>query len=96
MDKQIIKFSDTEIEKYKFHQHKNPILINNIDISKIVVCNKISFSKKSFKYFVGYKDGKKIRSSCIFLPKMSVYRRNFDDTKYIYIFKKIWEIVRKI
>ena len=26
MSKEIIKFDDTEIEKHKFHQHKNPIL----------------------------------------------------------------------
>ena len=24
----MINFDDTEIEKYKFHQHKNPISIN--------------------------------------------------------------------
>ena len=36
----IIKFDDTEIEEYKFHQYKSPILINNIDITKIVVSNK--------------------------------------------------------
>ena len=27
MDKNIIKFDDTEIEEYKFHQNKSPILI---------------------------------------------------------------------
>ena len=35
MDK-IIKFDDTDIEEYKFHQYKSPISINNIDITKIV------------------------------------------------------------
>ena len=30
MDKKIIKFDNTEIAKYKFHQHKSPILIGNI------------------------------------------------------------------
>ena len=25
--KRLIKFDDIEIEKYKFHQHKSPILI---------------------------------------------------------------------
>ena len=34
MDKTIIKFGDTEIEKQKLHQHKTPILINNIDINR--------------------------------------------------------------
>ena len=45
--------------KNKFCQDKSPISINNKDISKIVVSKKVSFSKKGFKYFVGYKDGKK-------------------------------------
>ena len=40
MDKKI-KFDDTETEKYKFHQDKNPISINNIDINKVAVSNKI-------------------------------------------------------
>ena len=37
MDKKTIKFNNTEIEKYKFHQHKSPFSIDNIDINKIVV-----------------------------------------------------------
>ena len=32
IDNKIIKFDDTEIGKYKFHQHKNTILIDNINI----------------------------------------------------------------
>ena len=36
MEKEIIiKFSDIEIEKQKFHQHKRPTLIKNIDINSI-------------------------------------------------------------
>ena len=37
MDKKIIKFGDIDIENQKFHQHKSPISIDNIDINKIVV-----------------------------------------------------------
>ena len=46
MDKKVIKFGDSEIKKRKFHQHKSLILINNIDINKTVVFDKISFGKK--------------------------------------------------
>ena len=81
MDKKIIKFDDTEIEKYKFKQYKRPILIDNIDVNKIVVSNKISFGKNGFKYFIGNKDAKKIGPLCIFFPKMSAYRRDFDKSK---------------
>ena len=37
--------------------------------------------KKSFKYFIGYKDPTEIRPLCIFLPKISAWR-DFDETKY--------------
>ena len=84
MDKKIIKLDDIEIEKYKFHQYKSPISIDNIIVSnKIVVSKKISFGKNDFIYFIGYKDAKKIRPLCIFLPKMIAYRRDFGNTKCI-------------
>ena len=35
-------------------------MINNIDINKIVISDKDSLGKKGFKYFVGYKDAKKL------------------------------------
>ena len=75
MDKKIMKFGDTEIEKHilKFYQHKNLILIINIDINEIVVSNKVYFCKKGFKYFIGYKYGIKVKPLCIFLLKMSGY-----------------------
>ena len=60
MEKTTIKFGDIEIEKQKFHQHKIPISIKNIDINEIVVSNKVSFGKKGFKYFIGNKEAKKL------------------------------------
>ena len=68
MEKAIIKFGDIEIEKQNFHQHKRSISIKNIDINKIVVSNKVYFGEKGFKYFIGYRDAKKMRPLCIF-PK---------------------------
>ena len=47
MEKTIIKVGHIEIEKQKFHQYKRPFSIKNIDINKIVVSNKVSFSKKN-------------------------------------------------
>ena len=81
--------------KQKFHQHKRLISIKNIDINKIVVSNKVFFGKKGFKYFIGYKHAKKVRPSCLFLPKMSAYRRGFDENKYIYFLIKDDELLEK-
>ena len=72
MDKITIKFGDIEIEKQTFHQYKGPISMKTIDIDAKVVSNNVSFGKKGFKYFIGYKDAKKIECIKIFLPKMSV------------------------
>ena len=60
MDKKIIKFDDTNIEIYKYHQQRGPTLIDNIDVRKIGLSNKISFGKKLFKYFISYKEAKKL------------------------------------
>ena len=36
--------------------------MNNIDINKIVVSNKIPFGKQDFKYLIGYKDAKNLNT----------------------------------
>ena len=46
-----------------------------------VISNKLPFSKQDFKYFINYKDNKKIKPLRISLPK---YKRYFDKTKYTY------------
>ena len=65
MEETIIKFGDIEIGKQKFHQYKRPVSTKNININKIVVSNKVSLGKKSFKYFIGYIDAKKIKETLI-------------------------------
>ena len=50
MDKKFIKFDETEIENC---MNVKAILINNIDINKIVVFNKVLFSKQDFTHFIG-------------------------------------------
>ena len=61
MVKEIITFGDTEVEQYKFCQNKSPISISDVNINKIIVSNKVSLGQKGFKYFIGYKDDRKVR-----------------------------------
>ena len=70
-----------EVEKHKFHQYKSPALINDKEISKIVVSNRVPFGKKSCKYFIGYEDGKNVRLLNIMFAKMIAYRRDFGETR---------------
>ena len=69
IDKAVIKFGDIEIEKHKFHEHKSPISIENVDINEIVVPNKVTFGKKGFRYFIVYKDAKKLVLYAYFFQK---------------------------
>ena len=59
------------MEEYKFHHNKSFISISSVDINKILVSNKLPFSK-DFKHFIGYGDTKKIR---LFMqtPSRNVY-----------------------
>ena len=73
MDKKVIRIDVTEIEEYRFHEYKSLILINNIDINKIVVLNKFPFDKQGLKHFIGLKDNKRIRPLCKFFLEMIIY-----------------------
>ena len=45
-----------------------------------IVPNKFPFGKNCFKYFIDSKDDRKIRQLCVILPKMSAYRKDFEET----------------
>ena len=48
MDENIIKFDEIKVKKHKFHQHKNPTLIYDVDSNKILISNKVSVGKNGF------------------------------------------------
>ena len=54
-------------------------MINSIDVNKVVVSNKLSSGIQDFKYFIGYKDNKKIKPLCLFSPEANVYRIDFNE-----------------
>ena len=44
--------------------------------------NKVPFGKKRFKYVI-HKDAKESKPLYIFVPKITAYRKDFDETKYV-------------
>ena len=56
MDKK--SFMMLKLKNTNFTNIKSSFSVDNIDINNIVVSNKVSFGKKDFKYFIGYKDDK--------------------------------------
>ena len=58
--KDVVKFSDIEIEKQKFHSSKNGIHIDRRDTNKLIISEGFTFGKNCSKYFLGYNNNEKL------------------------------------
>ena len=77
-----ITFDDEKIKKSNFYKNKKLSKIDDIDLKKILGSKKESYgTKKSLKYFIGYRDDDVIRLRCIKLPQMIGYVKCFDSNK---------------
>ena len=83
-----ITLDNIEIEKRKFQSSEYPININDADIYKIILFEKLSLSKKDFKYFIGYNGDEEVKSWFIILPIISSYTKSFDESKYMFFLIK--------
>ena len=79
MSEKILKFDDVEVNKKEFHAFKQPIALNLVNVSQILVSEKFEHSDKGFKYFIGCKDDNMIRPLCIILLQMSGYIKYFGN-----------------
>ena len=87
MSAQKIKFGDKEVDKKKFYSSKEAILLDSVDLSKIVVSSRWKLNDTTYKYFCGYLNNDVIKPLCIILPQMNGYIKYFDDggdIKYFY------------
>ena len=107
MSSQKIKFGDKEVNKKEFYSSKQAILLDSIDLSKIVASNKWKINDTIFKYLCGYLNNDVIQPLCVILPQMSGYIKYFDDggenmsfvtdDEEVYEkYNEIWEVVRKL
>ena len=54
MSSQKIKFGDKEVDKTTFYSSKEAVLLDSVDLSKIVVSSKWKLNDTTYKYFCGY------------------------------------------
>ena len=76
---QKIKFGDKEVDKKKFYSSKEAILLDSVDLSKIVVSSRWKLNDTTHKYFCGYLNNDVIKPLSVILPQMSGYIKYFDD-----------------
>ena len=107
MNSRKIKFGDKEVDKKKLYLSKQAILLNSVDLSKIVVSSKWKINDTTYKYFRGYLNNAVIQPLCVILPQMSGYIKHFDDggknmsfvtdDKEVYEkYNEIWEVVKEL
>ena len=107
MSSQKIKFEDKEVEKKEFYLSKQAILLDSVDLSKIVVSSKWKINDTTYKYLCGYLNNDVIQPLCVILPQMSGYIKYFEDGgknisfvtdgKEVYEkYNEIWNILKKL
>ena len=88
MSSQKIKFGDKEVDKKKFYSSKEALLLDSVDLSKIVASSRWKLNDTTYKYFCGYLNNDTTESSsseriinplCVILPQMNGYIKYFDD-----------------
>ena len=102
-----IKFGDKEVDKKGFYSSKQAILLDSVDLDKIVVSNKWKSNETIYKYLCGYLNNDVIQPLCVILPQMDGYIKYFDngcknmifatDNEKVYDkYNEIWEVIRKL
>ena len=102
-----IKFGDKEVDKKEFYSSKQAILLDSVDLDKIVVSSKWKINETTYKYLYGYLNNDVIQPLCVILPQMDGYIKYFDnggknmtfvtDNEKVYDkYNEIWEVIRKL
>ena len=107
MSSQKIKYGDKEVDKKKFYSSKEAILLDSVDLNKIVVSSRWKLNDTTYKYFCGYLNNDVIKLLCVILPQMNGYIKYFDhggknmsfvtDDKEVYWkYDEIWNVVKRL
>ena len=73
MSEKTLKFDNSRVNKKEFHESKQPINLDLVNVDQIVISHKLKHSYDGFKYFTGYKEGEIAKPLCIILPQMGGY-----------------------
>ena len=102
-----IKFGNKEVNKKEFYSSKQPILLDFVDLNKIVVSKGWKINDTTYKYICGYLNNDTIQPLCVILPQMDGYIKYFDDggknmlfvmddEKIYKKYNEIWEVIRNL
>ena len=107
MDLRKIKFGDKAVNKKEFYSSKQAILLDSVNLDKIVVSNKYKINNTTYKHICGYLNNDTIQPLRVIFPQMDVYIKYFDDggknmsfvtddEKIYEKYHEIWEVIRNL
>ena len=107
MSSQKIKYGNKEVDKKTFYSSKEAILLDSVDLSKIVVSSKWKLNDTTYKYFCGYLNNDVTKPLCVILPQINGYIKYFDDggknmsfvtddEKVYEKYVEIWNVVKSL
>ena len=79
MSEKTLKLDNIVVNKKESHKSKQPINLDLVNISQIVISDKFKHSDDGFKYFIDYKEDDIVKPLCIILPRVSGYRKCFEN-----------------
>ena len=91
MSSQKIKFGDKDVDKKTFYSSKEAILLDSVDLSKIVISSRWKLNDTTYKYFCGYLNNDVVKPLCVILPQMNGYIKYVDDGGKNMSFEKVYE-----
>ena len=68
-----INFENKEVDKKKFYSSKEAILLDSVDLSKIVVSSRCKINDTTYKFLCGYLKNNSIKPLCVILPQLDGY-----------------------
>ena len=74
-----LKFDNIVVNRKEFHNSKQPINLDLVNVDQIVISNKFKHSDDGFKHFIGYKEDEIVKPLCIILSRMSGYIKYFEN-----------------
>ena len=86
---------------------KNSILLDSVDLSKIVVSSRYKINDTTYNFFCGYLNNNSIKRLCVILPQLDGYIKYFDDggknmsfvtddEKIYEKYNEVWKVIRKL
>ena len=93
-----------KVSKKEFYSSRQAILLDDVDVSKVIVSNKWEINDTTSKFFIGYLNESVIRPLCVILPQMNGFIKYFEDgnknmsfiteDEKVYLkYSKIWDRV---